>query len=107
MRGWRVAAVISSGQLHLLLTGRLPVERRQLADLVVGRVGQALQHVFEIGVRFHAVAPTVFDQSVNDGAALAGFFGAEEQPVLFADGGRPDGILHPVVVNLEWRLDKT
>jgi hypothetical protein len=29
------------------------------------------------------VALAVFDQGVNDGAALARFFGAEEQPVLF------------------------
>ena len=88
------------GQLGLSLAGFLPVERRQLADLLVGRGGQALQHVFEVGVRFHTVAPAVFEQSVNDGAALAGFFGAEEQPVLFADGGGPDGIFHQVIVDL-------
>ena len=54
-----------------------------MADLLVGRGGQALQHVFEIGVGFHTVALAVFDQGVNDGATLARFFGAEEQPVLF------------------------
>jgi hypothetical protein len=53
-----------------------------LADFPVGRGGQALQHVFEIGVGFHTVALAVFDQGVNDGTPLAGFFGAEEQPVL-------------------------
>ena len=54
-----------------------------MADFLIGRDGQALQHVFEISVRFHAMPPTVFDQGVNDGATLARFFGAEEQPVLF------------------------
>src|SRR5271155_1186420 len=100
MRGWRAAAATSSGQLDLLLTGLLPIERRQLTDFLVGRAGQALQHVFEVAIRFHAVALAVFDQSVDDGAALARFFGAEEEPVLFADGSGPDGILHQVVIDL-------
>jgi hypothetical protein len=54
-----------------------------LADFLVGRVGQALQHVFEITIRFDAVSLAVFDKSVKDGATLARFFRAEEQPVLF------------------------
>ena len=40
-------------------------------------------------------APQMDYQDVNDGAALARFFGAEEQPVL-ADGRGPKGILQQV-----------
>ena len=75
-----------------------------MADFLVGRGGQALQHVFEITIRFDAMALAVFDQGVKDGAALAGFFGAEEQPVLFADGGGPDGVFHQVVVDLHFAM---
>ena len=60
---------MSSGQADLLLTGLLPVLRRQLAFLV-GRAGQALQHVFEIGVRYHTLAPAVFDHR-RDRAGMA------------------------------------
>ena len=37
----------SSGQLDLCLTGLLSVERRQLAGFLVGRAGQALQHLWD------------------------------------------------------------
>ena len=83
---WRIGRMAkkkSGGQFDFNLAAFLPVERRQLADLLVGRAGQALQHVFEVGIRFHAVPRAVLDQSVKDGAALARFFGAEEEPVLF------------------------
>ena len=57
----------------------LPVERRQLIELVlIGHRGQALQHVLQIGVRFHAVHPAVLNEGANDRVAPARFFGAEE-----------------------------
>lgn len=77
--------------------GLLPVERRQLTDFLVGGTGQTLQHVFEVGVRFDAVAAAVFDQSIDDRAALAGFFRTEEEPVLLANGRGPDGVLDEVM----------
>ena len=40
-------------------------------------------------------------RNLKDGAALAGFGLADEQPVLLADGGGADGVLHGVVVDLD------
>lgn len=70
-----------------LLNGRFlfpsfPVERRQLFDLSVGRRGQSLQHILEIGAGFDSVHPAVLDEGVHHRAALPGFLGSEEQPVL-------------------------
>ena len=74
-----------------------PGFRRHARYLAGGHVRQAGQHFSQIGVGIDVPATATFDQSVNDGAALAGFFGAEEQPVLFADGRGPDGIFHQVM----------
>ena len=42
-----------------------------------------------------------FDEAVDDCAGLAGVGAAEEEEVLFADGGGPDGILDEVVADFE------
>ena len=96
MTGWLGAEEVSDGQGDLLASF-FPVERRQLGDLLIGCRGQALQDVFEIGIRFDAMQAAVFDERIHHGAARAGFFGAEEEPVLFANGRRPDGILDQVM----------
>ena len=41
-----------------------------------------------------------FDYGVDDRAALAGVGFPDEQPVFLANGRRPNGIFHEVVVDL-------
>ena len=85
----------------LSFTFLVPVCGRQGLDLPVGRGGQALQHVFEIGVGFDSVHPAVLDQGVDDRVALARFFGAEKEPVAFSNGGRTNDIFDFIIVNLD------
>ena len=65
----------------------------KLCDFVVGGAGQTRQHVLEIGVGFDAVQAAVLDQGVHHRAALAGFGGSKEEPVLLAQGGGTNGVL--------------
>jgi hypothetical protein len=57
-----------------------------LGDLAVGHVGQACQHVAKIGKRVKTASAAVFNDGVDDRAALTGIRLADEEPVLFADG---------------------
>ena len=80
----------------------LPVCGQQLAQVVlVGHRREAFEHVGQI--RFHGVsaATGAFHQRVDDGGALAGGFAAGEEPVLFTNGGGPNAVLDPVVVNFQ------
>ena len=52
-------------------------------------------------MRIDAAAAATLNNGVKDGAALAGLGLAEEEPVLFAQSGRPNGVFHEVVVDLE------
>jgi hypothetical protein len=45
--------------------------------------------------------PAALDDGVEDGSALAGVGGSNEQPVLFAKGCGADGVFHQVVVDLD------
>ncbi len=47
------------------------------------------------------MATAVFDDGVEDGSALARIGVAHEEPVLFANGGGSDGVLHQVVVDFD------
>ena len=67
---------------------------------MVGHVGQAGQHVPEIGKRIEPPAPAAFNHGVDDGAPFTGIRFPNEQPILLANGRGPDGILHEVVVDL-------
>ena len=78
-----------------------PVLRGELVDRAIGGVGQPGEHVAQVGERIDTAAATAFDDGVEDGAALASVGGTDEQPVLFAQGGGPDGVFDQVVVNLE------
>ncbi len=51
-------------------------------DSMVGHVGQAGQHIMEISEGIQPSASAVFNDSINDSAALAGIGVADEQPVL-------------------------
>ena len=70
-------------------------------DLLVGQRGQAREHLAQVGLWVDASAAAGFDDRVEDGAAVPGFGFADEQPVLLADGRRPDGVLDGVVVDLD------
>ncbi len=59
------------------------------------------EDVAEVGVGIDPAAAAAFDEGVEDGAARAGFGGANEEPVLFADGGGADGVFDEVVVDLD------
>ena len=68
--------------------GRLPAGWQQHAQvLLVGHGGKTLEDVGEVNFRVVAVAAGALDEGVNDGAALAGGFAADEEPVFLADGG--------------------
>jgi hypothetical protein len=53
-----------------------------------------------------AAAAATFDDGVKNGAALAGRGIAEEQPILLSDSGRPNGVFHEIVVDLDATLFK-
>jgi hypothetical protein len=46
------------------------------------------------------------DDGIQDGATFPGFGVADEEPVLFAQGSGPDGILHEVLVDLDMAIVK-
>jgi len=72
--------------------------------VLVGHDRKTLEDVGEVGFRVVAVAAGALDKCVNDGAARAGGFAADEEPVFLADGGGADAVLNPVVVDLELPL---
>lgn len=78
----------------------VPSRRRDFVDLVVGHAGEPGQHVFAAGVGINAPATAVFDDHVNNRATLPHVGIAHEQPVLFPQCGRPNGVFHQIVVNL-------
>lgn len=78
-----------------------PVPGGEVTDAVDGEVGDAGQNIPEIGLRIKAVEPGALDQGVDDGGALAALVGTGEEPVLAADGERPDRALGGVVVDLQ------
>ena len=61
---------------------------------------EAGEHVTQVGVGIKAAAAAAFDDRVEDGSALAGSGFADEEPVLFPDGGGTDGVFDQVVVGL-------
>ena len=69
--------------------------------LLVGHGRQTGEHVAQVLPRVEATAAASFDEGEEDRAALAHGFVADEQPVLLAHGGGPDGVLHKVVVDLD------
>ncbi len=72
--------------------------------VLIGHGGKPFQDVGEVGFGVVAVTAGSLDEGVDDGTALAGGLAADEEPVLFADGGGADAVLDPVVVDLELPL---
>ena len=68
---------------------------------MVGQVWQAGEEVAEVCVGIDVPAAAAFDDGINDRTALANSRFADEEPVLFSNGGWPDGIFHEVVVDLD------
>ena len=72
MAGWPRTEGVSGSLLEGGLTGLLPLERRQLVDLLIASARQPFQNVFEISVGLDTVQPAVFDQlcsATRSGAA--------------------------------------
>jgi hypothetical protein len=67
---------------------------------MIGHFGQASQHVLKVSVGIDTPAAAAFDDGVNDGSAISGIRIAHEEPVLFSQSRRADGIFHQVVVDL-------
>ena len=68
--------------------------------LPVGHRGEPGEHVAQVGVGIDATAAATLDNSVKDGAALAGIGITEEPPVLFSKSGWPIGVFHEVIIDL-------
>ena len=60
---------------------------REVFDLPVGGMRQAGEDVVQVSVRIESATATRFDDGVEDGAAFPGLGFADEQPILFAEGG--------------------
>src|SRR5580704_8355604 len=85
--------------LSCLELRRLPVGRGQGAEVVlVGHPGQPGKDVLEVRERILSVAFARDDQRVEDRRALAGVGVTDEEPVLFSNTGRADGIFDEVIV---------
>lgn len=69
--------------------------------MMVGHRGEAGEDVPEVGVGIKAAAAAALDDGVEDGAAVAGGVGTDEEPVFLAQGGGPDGVLDEVVVDFD------
>ena len=61
---------------------------------MVGHPGQAGEHVAEVGEGILAVTLAGDDEGVDDRRALAGVRMTDEEPVLLADRGGPDGVFY-------------
>ena len=77
-----------------------PGLRGDFGDLMIGEVGQADEEVAQVDLGIKAATTAAFDYGINDGAALACFGVADEEPVLLAEGGGANGIFDPIVINL-------
>jgi hypothetical protein len=73
---------------------------RQLVDLPIGGRRQACEDVAQVREGIEPTPSATLNYGVQDGAALAGFGLADEQPVLFAQRRGPDGIFHEVLIDL-------
>ena len=69
-----------------------------MLNLPVGHRGEPGEHVAQVGVGIDAAAAATLDNSVEDGAALAGIGIAEKQPVLFSESGRPNRVFYQIIV---------
>ena len=62
--------------------------------LPVGGRWQAREDVTQVRKGIDATTAAAFDDGVQDGAAFASLSFADEQPILFAEGGGADGVFY-------------
>src|SRR5690606_7903792 len=70
-------------------------------DLPVGHRRQAGEDVTQVIEGIDGATAAALDDREEDGGALAGVSRADEEPVLFADGGGSNGVFHRVVVDFD------
>ena len=67
-------------------------------DLPVGHVGQAAEHIPQVGIGIDAAASATLEEGVKDGSALTGLSLADKEPVLLSERRWANGVLDQVVV---------
>lgn len=76
-----------------------PVHGQEFFEFVLCRVmHEFFEDPFKVSVWIEAVAANLFDEGVDDGAAPAGFFVADEHPVFHAEFCGPNRAFGEVVV---------
>ncbi len=73
----------------------------EFGDLADSHGGQAGEDIAQPGEGIQSVAAAGFDEGVKDRGTFPGFGFADEQPVLFADGGGPYRIFDGVVIDAD------
>jgi len=79
----------------------LPVVREEFVDAAIGMGGDAGEEVAQVGEGVEAVAPGAGNEAEVDGGGVSTAVGAEEQPVLAAQGDGAHGLFGRVVVDVE------
>ena len=92
--------VLRSVRLGWLLSGLGPGSRSELLDLLIGSSGQPFEYVGQVLERVDFMPAATAQQRINNGAVPASVGMTGEEKVLFANGGRTNGVLDQVVVNL-------
>ncbi len=77
-----------------------PVLGGEFVDGVIGISREAGEQVVKVSQGINAPAAAALQDCVEDGGFLSGFGCPDKEPVLFADGRGPDGILDQIVVDL-------
>ena len=85
----------------LVLKGLLPVGGRELQDAADGPAGEEAEEVAEVGPGLDVVELAAGEEGDEGGVDLGGVVGADEEPVLAADGLAPQGALGGIVVERE------
>ena len=81
--------------------GAVDIPGQQFGDAVDRVVGDAAEHVTQVGFGIEAVQFGRLDQRVYRCGALAAAIGAGEDPILSAEGEGPDGTLGGIVRDFE------
>ena len=75
---------------------------REVFYLPVGRVRQAGEDVTQVSEGIESTTTATFDDGVEDGATLPGLGFTDEQPILFAESGGPDGLRYAQTRNRKY-----
>ena len=73
--------------------------RQQLPDPTLWLSRQAGEDILQVGVGLMSIQARRLDQAHDRRCALAGAQRTRKEPVLAADGNRPDLVLDPVVID--------